>query len=142
MAYLHQECDGLDGLRYDTGAAEDLGVHAVASFEDKLRGFANQVSLLAKTMPFGANAQSLISTVVDRQTAMYQANIASHGGTEPVNLPALPSQSPPRWESDRLRIIQEQEDGLQAVRHGKLLLSALLLFPWAGLDTERLLNSG
>lgn len=77
MAYLHQECDGIQTMRFDAEAANDLGVNTTASFGDGLRGFANQISLFAKTSPFGATPQDIIATVAECQATMYQANLAT-----------------------------------------------------------------
>lgn len=55
MAYLHQECDGIQAMRFDPDAANDLGVNTIVSFGDGLRGFLNQISVFARTTPFGVN---------------------------------------------------------------------------------------
>lgn len=139
MAYLHQECDGIQAMRFNAEAANDLGVNTTASFGDGLRGFLNQISVFARTTPFGVNSQNLISTVAERQAKMYAMNLAAN--KQAAALVSMNRQSSKYDAADRLRIINEQQDYLHAIMHGQRLLSSLLLFPWEEPDSGKLLVS-
>lgn len=141
MAYLHQECDGIQAMRFDIEAANDLGVHTTAEFGDSLRGFANQISLFAKTTPLGTTPQAIIETVAKRQVEMYQTNLTSNKTISVEDAQDLSNGTIYSSVSPRVKKIYEQEDGFRAVLHGQRLLSRLLLFSWEEPDSGKLLVS-
>lgn len=128
MAYLYQECSGIQSQAYNPEVASELGVNYSRSLAEGMIHFANQISLLAKTAPYAPNVSGLISTVVDRQTQMYQMNLdADWAQLEATGRNSDSSDSLACLKTERIKVT---EDHLAAVRYGERLLTDLVAFPW------------